>query len=75
MNLVFVIAMNAALACGDAKASVEFDVPAAVLTVNDGTELLRELSGVLLKMVKLLLMLRMDLFEVRSRRSVIIGFH
>ena len=23
MNLVFVIAMNAALACGDAKASVE----------------------------------------------------
>ena len=49
MNLVFVIAMNAALACGDAKASVEFDVPASVLTINDGTELLRELSGVLLK--------------------------
>ena len=49
MNLVFMIAMNAALACGEAKASVEFDVPASVLTINDGTELLRELSGVLLK--------------------------
>ena len=41
--------MNAALACGDAKASVEFDIPASVMTINDGTELLRELSGVLLK--------------------------
>ena len=49
MSLAFFIAMNAALACGDAKASVEFDIPASVMTINDGTELLRELSGVLLK--------------------------
>ena len=67
MNLVFVIAMNAALACGDAKASVEFDVPASVLTVNDGTELLRELSGVLLKDGKITLDAKNGLIRGRQQ--------
>ena len=66
--------MNAALACGDAKASVEFDVPASVPTINDGMELLRELSGVLLKDGKITLDAKMDSLKVH-RAFGIIGCH
>ena len=49
MGLFLIVAIKASLACSGTDAALKFDVPATVESAEDGTELLRELSGVLLK--------------------------
>ena len=49
MSLFLIVAIKASLACSATEAALKFDVPATVQSAENGTELLRELSGVLLK--------------------------